>query len=150
MENSYDFRSESNEDNENLNKDNSELSNENNAVAPRETFYHSISTPEKKEGQDRYYEIFDKNKPKTMGWSVVSLVLSVISVICCFLGWGGLIIGVLAIAFALVSRFNLGYFDTMSVIGLIAGIFGVVFGAVVMIWEIIVEANMLMALSVCL
>ncbi len=69
------------------------------------------------------------NKPKTMGWSVVSLVSGIISVICCCLGVTGIILGAVAIVAAVLSRKTLGYFDGLSIAGLILGIFGVVFGA---------------------
>ncbi|MBQ9070535.1 MAG: DUF4190 domain-containing protein [Clostridia bacterium] len=103
---------------------------ENKALATPETYYHNINTPEG-EKEDRYYEIFDKSK-KTMGWSVASLVLGIVSVLCCCLGWVGLLMGALAIVFAVVSRVSLGYFDGMSIAGLILGIFGVVFGGVML------------------
>lgn len=67
-------------------------------------------------------------KPKTMGWSVVSLVSGIISVVCCCLGITGIIFGIVAIVSALLSRKVLGYFDGLSIAGLILGIFGVVFG----------------------
>lgn len=67
-------------------------------------------------------------KPKTTGWSVVSLVSGIISVVCCCLGITGIIFGIVAIVSALLSRKVLGYFDGLSIAGLILGIFGVVFG----------------------
>lgn len=67
-------------------------------------------------------------KPKTMGWSVVSLVSGIISVICCCLGVTGIILGAVAIISSIISRKTLGYFDGLSIAGLILGIFGLVFG----------------------
>lgn len=72
-------------------------------------------------------------KPKNMGWSVVSLVSGIISVICCCLGVTGIFLGAVAIVSSILSRKSLGYFDGMSIAGLILGIFGVVFGASVLI-----------------
>lgn len=81
----------------------------------------------------RYEEIFDLNRPKSRGWSVASMVLGIISVVCCCVGWIGFITSVLAIVFAVVSRVNLKYFDGMSIAGLVLGIFGLVMG-IMMIW----------------
>ena len=83
------------------------------------------------EVRERYDEIFDATKPKTVGFSVASMVLGILSVICCCMGWSGLILGALAIVFSIVSRKVLGYFDGMSIAGLIVGIFGVCFGALI-------------------
>ncbi len=68
------------------------------------------------------------DKPKTMAYSVVALVLSILSVVCCCSGFVSAVFGVVAIVFAIVSRVHLGYFDSMSIVGLILGIIGVVFG----------------------
>lgn len=76
----------------------------------------------------RYDEIFDISKPKTMGFSIASMILGILSVVCCCLTWGGLIMGILAIVFAVISRVSLKYFDGMTIAGLILGIFGTVFG----------------------
>jgi len=103
-----------------------------------ETFYHEI-TSEKNENEECYYEVFNKDKPKYILWSLISAILGGISVICAFFGWGGLIIGAAAVVFAVVSRINLKYFDKISIMGLILGIFGMVFGAAVMILGILVE-----------
>lgn len=79
-----------------------------------------------------YQTVRGFGRPKTMGWSVVSLVTGILSVICCCLGWTGLVFGAAAIIFAVVSRKTLGYFDGLSIAGLILGIFGVVFGGVIL------------------
>ena len=80
-----------------------------------------------------YQQVNNFGKPKTMGWSVVSLVTGIISVICCCLGITGLFFGVAAIVTAIVSRKVLGYFDGLSIAGLVLGIFGVVFGLAIVI-----------------
>ena len=85
-------------------------------------------------GQDYAFETLMRNgRPKTFGWSVASMVMGIISVVCCALGWTGLILGAAAIAFSIISRRKLGYFDGMSVAGLILGIFGFVFGVSLLI-----------------
>ena len=103
-----------------------------------ESFYHDI-TAEKSESEDRYYEVFNKDKPKYILWSLISAILGGISVICAFFGWGGIIIGAVGLVFAIVSRINLKYFDKISIMGLILSIFGIVFGVAVIILGILVE-----------
>jgi hypothetical protein len=84
--------------------------------------------PEQNNGD--FYEIFSNGgKPKTLGWSVASMVTGILSVLCCCLGWTGLVFGAAAVILSIVSRKSLGYFDGMSIAGLVMGIFGFVFGA---------------------
>ena len=114
------------------------------AMPANENYYHEVSSDnsdskENKDSEDRYYEVFDKDKPKYIIWSLISAILGAISVLCAFFGWGGLIIGAGAVAFAIVSRVNLKYFDKISIVGLILGIFGMVFGAAVIIVGILVK-----------
>ncbi len=70
--------------------------------------------------------------------SVVSLVTGILSVLCCCLGWTGLIFGAVAIVTAILSRKKLDYFDGMSIAGLILGIFGFVFGGVLVAFSLAV------------
>ena len=72
-------------------------------------------------------------KPKTMAWSVVSLVVGIISVVCCCFGWSGIVLGAFAVVSSMLSRRTLGYFDGMSIAGLVLGIFGLVFGGMLII-----------------
>ena len=80
-----------------------------------------------------FKNVIDNGKRKTMGWSVASMVLGIISVVCCCFGWSGLILGTMAIVFSVVSRKSLEYFDGMSIAGLVLGIFGLVFGVAMII-----------------
>ena len=78
--------------------------------------------------QDYAYQTVMRNgRPKNMGFSVASLALGILSVVCCCLGYGGAILGALAVAFSIISKKRLGYFDGMSIAGLVLGIFGFVF-----------------------
>ena len=79
--------------------------------------------------------------PRSRGWSVASMVLGILSVLCCCLTYGGLVMGLLSIVFAVVSRRNLGYFDGMAIAGLVIGIIGTVFGVMTVISEIYLTAN---------
>ena len=103
----------------------------------RESFYHDITEPVNKEETDRYYEIFNTDKPKKRIWSIISLILATASVILCFFGCIGFVIGFLAVISSLISRRNLKYFDMLSIMGLIVGIFGMVFGGVCLVWSLI-------------
>lgn len=74
---------------------------------------------------------------KTMAYSVASLLLSLMSLVCCCTGAVSMLFGILAIVFAVVSRRHLGYFDTMALIGLVVGIVGTVFGAFVFVLDLL-------------
>lgn len=107
-----------------------------------ESYYHNINdVSEAKE--DRYYEIFDEKKPKSRIWSVIAIAVAIVSVICSFFGWAGILIGALAVIFAAVSRLNLGYFDGMAIGGIIIGIFGAVFGCSVEIVSVLLSSEVL-------
>ena len=107
-----------------------------------ESYYHNIREASR-DGEDRYYEIFEKSKHKTLGWSVASLTFGIISVLCCFFGWVGLIFGIVAVILSVISRISLGFFDGMSVAGLILGIFGIVFGGAVIVAKTLIELGKL-------
>ena len=112
-------------------------SSEKNTDSAPESYYHDITTPPA-EGEDRYYEIFEKTKHKTRGFSVAAMTLGIISVLCCCFGWVSLVLGIAAIVFSVVSRVTLGYFDGMCIAGLILGIFGVVFGSSMIIMDMLI------------
>ena len=92
------------------------------------------------EPQYAYKTVMD-GVPRSRGWSVASMVLGILSILCCCLTYGGLIMAVLAIIFAIVSRRNLGYFDGMAIAGLVTGIIGLVFGAMTVMGEMYLSAN---------
>lgn len=101
---------------------------------------------ESKSSDDRYYEVFEKSKTKSMVWSVLSLVFGIVSVALSATGFVTLILGVLAVVFAVVSRVKLGYFDTKTIVGMTLGIFGIVFGAVMIVWNSIFSENIFSSL----
>ena len=68
-----------------------------------------------------------KKNPNKRTWSVVSIVLACLSLVSVILSPLSIILGILAIGAAILSRVNLGYFDKLSLAGLIVAIFGVVF-----------------------
>ena len=71
----------------------------------------------------------EKGKPKSLIWSIISLVLAILSVVLSALGWAGLIIGVCAIAFAVIARVKMGFFNGFIIAALLCSIFGVIFSA---------------------
>ena len=77
---------------------------------------------------DYSYKVMMDGMNKSRAWSVASFAVALASVLCCCLSWFGLVTGVLAIVFAVVSRKTIGYFDGLAIAGLIIGIFGLVFG----------------------
>ena len=79
---------------------------------------------------DRAFAIVnEKGKPKTLIWSVVALICGIVSLVLSTLGWAGLIVGVVAIIFAVVARVKMGYFNSYIIAALICSIFGVIFSA---------------------
>ena len=85
--------------------------------------------------QDYAFQTLNRHgRPKTLGWSVASLVMGAVSLFTCSFGWASIIFGALAIIFAVTSRRILGYFDGKSIFGLILGIFGTVFGLGIIIY----------------
>ena len=71
----------------------------------------------------------EKGKPKSLIWSIISLVLAILSVILAPLGWVGLITGVCAIVFAVIARIKMGFFNGFIIAALLCSIFGVIFSA---------------------
>lgn len=77
-------------------------------------------------------------RKNTRLFSILSLVLSAVSVLCCLIPVLGITFGTLALALGIYSRANIGYFDGLSLGGIITSIFGVVFSvAMIFILQII-------------
>lgn len=72
-------------------------------------------------------------KSRNRGFAIASMILGIFSILCCCFTYIGLIIGVLSIVFAVVSRVRMGYFDGMAIAGLVLGIIGVVFSAAIIV-----------------
>ena len=88
----------------------------------------------KEDDGDYIFNIVTTNgKPKTIGWSVASVVSAVLSIMFSSTGWAGLIFGIIAVFFSIYSRKYLGYFNGPSIAGLVIGIFGIVFSAYVLV-----------------
>lgn len=93
------------------------------------SFHEYGNTEENSRHPDYAFEALgDLSKPKTRAFSIASLILGILSLICCCGGFVGFAFGVLAIVFAIVARRHLGYFDGMSIAGMTCGIVGAVLG----------------------
>ena len=73
-----------------------------------------------------YKKVIDKNE-KRRTVSILSLIFAILSVILLFIPWLSLISSLVSIVMGAFSRKNLGYFDRLTLAGLIIGIFGLVF-----------------------
>lgn len=92
------------------------------------------NNPFEENNDDYLFKMVTNNgRRKTYGWSVAAMVSGIISVICCCTGYAGVVFGVLAIVFAIISRKNLGYFDGMAISGLVLGIIGFFLGVALII-----------------
>lgn len=89
-------------------------------------------TEETGEGEYAYRAVMN-GKAQTRLWSIISLALGALSLILCFTGWVGIVLSIAAVAMAIFSRKNLGYFDKLTLGGIITSIFGFVFSITVMI-----------------
>ncbi len=84
------------------------------------------------------------SRPRTMIYSILSLVLGIAScVLCCCGGWVSAGVGALGIVFSIVARRHLGYFDGMSVAGLVLGICGTLFGVAAVVLGYVIDSGVL-------
>lgn len=98
---------------------------------------------EKVEKEEFAFKSVLKGTKNSRIYSLISIVSSVISVAFALLSLPlvALIFGALGIVFAIISRNNLGYFDNISLWGLIIGIFGVVFSFMSFIFASLLSEN---------
>ena len=97
--------------------------------------YYKDNTEETEEQEPKGRTVLD-GVPRSRVWSVLSLILGILSIPLAgiyistlpFITFIGLGFVVCSILFALISRRNLGYFDGLSVAGIIVGSIGLVFG----------------------
>lgn len=83
---------------------------------------------EKIDSEYAYQTVTRSGKPKTVGWSLASLLCGIAAIITSVFGLPAIILGVLSIVFAVISRIVLGYFDGMLLFGFILGIHGIFIG----------------------
>lgn len=83
---------------------------------------------EKKKSTEEYYELPPAIRSRNLIWSVISLVAGILSILLCPFYYVSLVLALVSIGGALLSRRNFGFFDNYAVVGLIFGIMGVVCG----------------------
>jgi hypothetical protein len=82
-----------------------------------------------------------EGKEKSRVWSVASIAMAIAALLCSMFIYPAIVLGALAIIFALFSRKNIGYFDGLAIAGLIIGIAGVVFGVGGFLLSYVVEGS---------
>lgn len=91
-------------------------------------------------GNDYAYTVL--TRPKSRVWSVLALMASMVGLFCCCcIEYAGLILGVVGIIFAIISRKSLGYFDTTSIFAIIFSIFSIVLSVAILAFEYAIETN---------
>lgn len=96
---------------------------------------------EEKENEDFLFKTVMDGKEKSRVRSVASIAIAIASLLCCIFPYPAIVLGALAIVFALFSRRNIGYFDGFALVGLIIGIAGMVFGAGALILSYVTEGS---------
>lgn len=104
-----------------------DYTDENNNLAPLENEEAVLDkTADEGDVSDEYYSLPAEHP--SMIWSILSLAASILSVLLSPIYYAGIPLAAAAISMAIISSKKLGYFDKMSVVGLVIGIFGAVFG----------------------
>ena len=85
------------------------------------------------EGEYVYKAVMGK-KENRRTLSIISLAFAILSILLLFIPWLSLIFSLISIGTGAFSRKNLGYFDRLTLAGLIIGIFGLVFAVVGLIF----------------
>jgi hypothetical protein len=91
-------------------------------------FENKYTSQTNEESEYAFQTVTRSGKPKTIGWSLASLICGIAALITSVFGWPGIVLGVLAIVFAVISRIVLGYFDGMLTFGFILGLHGIFIG----------------------
>ena len=91
------------------------------------------------------YETEEKVEPKKKSriWSVLALIVAVLSVVLFFVPAVSITLGIVAVALTVVSRLSIGYFDNYGIAAIIVGIFGVVFGISYIVYDLLIAAAVL-------
>ncbi len=85
-----------------------------------------------------YKNVLEEHKNSRV-WSAVSVGVGALSIILCFIPVVGILLGLCSVAFSVISRRMLGYFENLAVGGLVVGIFGIVFGIGYSVFEFLLE-----------
>jgi len=88
-------------------------------------------------GNNPFWSQPQPQEPKSNGYNIASLVLGILSIVCCCLyGVVSLICGILSIVFFVISKKN-GNANGLAVAGLICAIFGLVLGLIFGLYTLI-------------
>ena len=98
------------------------------AASEEEPLAEAREDKKKAPAEEEYNELPDSPDARTRVRSVISLFASVVSVLLCSLYYLSLPLAAFGIICAILSRRKLGYFDGLSVAGLLVGVVGAVFG----------------------
>lgn len=77
--------------------------------------------------------LFMQMQPKSNAFSIVSLILGIVSITCCCINYLPLVLSVLAITFSVVHRVYTGRFNGMAIAGMACGIVGFAISATMLI-----------------
>ena len=82
-----------------------------------------------------FRDLTGEDKPGNMLFSWLSLIVAVAAVALSFLPPWSAVVGIVAIVLAILSRLRLGYFDGMTIAGMIISIVAIVFGLLFLLWR---------------
>ncbi len=99
-------------------------------------------SPEEKEEQaspltEEYYELPLSLSARKRFWSLASLILGILSILLCLFYYVSIPLAVCAIISAFISRKNFGFFDQITLIGIILGLVGAVFGVFTLVLDLV-------------
>ena len=72
-------------------------------------------------------------KSRSRLFALLSLIFGILSAILSVFGIAGIILGACAVACSVISRVRMSYFDSLSLIGLVAAIIGIAVGGTLLI-----------------
>ena len=81
-----------------------------------------------REEKDFVFASILKKNENSRVWSVAAVIVGILSILFFRIPVFGMILSLISVCLAVVSRKLLGYFDGVAIAGLIVGIFGMVFG----------------------
>ena len=80
----------------------------------------------KEEKEYAFQNILEKNK-NSRAWSVAAVIIGALAILFFRIPVFGMVLALISVCLAVISRKILGYFDGFAIAGLIVGIFGIVF-----------------------
>ena len=86
---------------------------------------------------EEYYELPLSLSARKRFWSLASLTLGILSILLCLVYYVAIPLAICAVVAAFVSRKNFGFFDQITIVGIILGLVGAVFGIFALSLDII-------------